>query len=339
MRIRRSVVCVALCSVLCGAALVGCSLQTTGAIKGNLHLRAQFNDVQNLVAGEAVEVADVQVGSVISIRLTGYQPTVTMAIKSKQKIPVGTVAVLNQVSLLGEQYIDLHFPAHFDPNAGPWVKSGDQLPTSSTQGVEQFVNQASNLVGAIDAGDLAASFQALDEGLAGRGPALNQIIASLTQVAHAINGQSGDLATIIDGLGKLGTPLANGSNQIGALIDSLASSTGLLATDRQKIISSIGQLTRLAGDLNREVLLPHLDQIETLLGQLDPVLGSLAQSRTQLGDLAGKLKIFVDQIPKAVYNSTILFYAWLAGTVKPGGGTEPLPVVGTPLLQSLLGPH
>jgi phospholipid/cholesterol/gamma-HCH transport system substrate-binding protein len=262
-----------------------------------------------------------------------------MAIKSGQKIPVGTVAVLNQVSLLGEQYIDLHFPAHFDPTSGPWLKSGDQVPTSSTQGVEQFVNQASNLVGAIDAGDLAASFQALDEGLAGRGPALNQIIASLTQVAHAINGQSGDLATIIDGLAKLGTPLANGTNQIGALLDSLATSTGLLATDRQKIISSIGQLTRLAGDLNREVLLPHLSQIETLLGQLDPVLGSLAQSRSQLGDLASKLKIFVDQIPKAVYNSTILFYAWLAGTVKPGGGTDPLPVVGTPLLQSLLGPH
>jgi phospholipid/cholesterol/gamma-HCH transport system substrate-binding protein len=203
--------------------------------------------------------------------------------------------------------------------------------------VEQFVDQASSLVGAIDAGDLASTFQALDQGLGGRGPALNQIIAELSQVLRAISGQQGDLATIIDGFGRLGTPLAGGSDQIGALIDSLASSTGVLAQDRQKILTSIGQLTRLAGDLNREVLVPHLQQIETLLGQLDPVLGSLAKSRSQLGELAGRLKVFVDQIPKAVYNSTILFYAWFAGTVKPGGATAPLP--GVPLLTQLLTPH
>jgi phospholipid/cholesterol/gamma-HCH transport system substrate-binding protein len=323
-------------SLVFGSSLAGCSLQTTGALKGNLHLRAEFSDVQELVPGEEVDIADVQVGTVTSIRLDGYEALVTMAIKSDQKVPEGTTAVLSQTSLLGEQYIDLELPAHFDLRTGPWVQSGATLASSATEGIEAFVGQASDVLGALDVGDLASALQALSQGLGGRGPELNEIIVQLAQVAHAVSGQTSDLATVVDGLGQLGASVAPSSQQLGGLVDQLASSTTVLAVDRQKLIGTLTQLTRLAGDLNREVLVPHLDQVETLIADLGPVLGSLVQSQTQVEGLITGLDHFVTTIQHATYQGQLLIFLWLDGLVDDHGNILPLPRATS--LSSLLAP-
>jgi phospholipid/cholesterol/gamma-HCH transport system substrate-binding protein len=316
--------------------VTACSLQTTGALKGRLHLQARFDDVQELVAGENVDIADVQVGTVTSIRLDGYTAVVTMAIESDQKVPVGTTAVLSQTSLLGEQYIDLELPSHFDPTTGPWVASGALLPSAADEGIEAVVGQAGQVLAALDAGDIASTVQALSQGLGGRGPELNQIIAQLAQVAHAVNGQDADLATVVDGFGQLGASLAPSSDQIGTLIEQLASGTSVLAADRQKLITAVSQLTRLATDLNAEVLDPHLGQVETLVAQLGPILASAVQSQSAVGGLVSGLDHFVTTIQRATYKGQLLIFLYLAGLVNDSGAILPLPRATS--LQSLLEP-
>jgi phospholipid/cholesterol/gamma-HCH transport system substrate-binding protein len=318
------------------AALGGCSLQTTGALKGNLHLQARFGDVQQLVPGEAVEIDDVPVGSVTSIHLDGYQAVVTMSVQTGRKVPVGTVAVLSQATLLGEQYVDLELPARFDHHRGPWVGSGTTLPSGSTAGIEEFVSRAGDVLGALTAGNVASTVQALATGLTGRGPELNQLIAELAQVARAVAGQASDLGTVIDGLGSLGRSLAPASTQLGALIDDLTSSTGVLAANRQRLLSTLTQLTRLAGDLNAEVLVPHLAQVEGLIAELGPILGSAVQKQSQIGDLITGLRRFVDVFPHAAYQGQLLIFFFLAGAVLGTGTT--VRTSAAPSLTDLLRP-
>jgi phospholipid/cholesterol/gamma-HCH transport system substrate-binding protein len=325
-------------AVVAVVVLASCSLQTTGAIKGNLHLSATFSDVQDLVAGEAVEISDVQIGSVTAIKLAGYQAVVTLAIKSSQRVPRGAVAVLTQTSLLGEQYVDIQLPPHFDPATGPWLASGQAIPTQETQGIESFAGEAATIAGALTSGDISAAVTALSQGLNGKGPALHQTIADLAAVIHTIAAQRTDLAAVLDNAGRLGASLASGSNEIGTLIDNLASTTAVLAQDRQKLIASVDQLSRLAGDLNTEVLQPHLAQLETILAQLNPVVADLVSNKSDLEGLVSGLHRFVDLIPQAVYQGQLLVSVWLAGLVKAGGATSPFTQSQLPSLTSLLTP-
>src|SRR5690606_39115259 len=54
----------------------GCSYQTAGVPKGDLTLTATFDDVQQLVAGHSVQMADITVGSVTKVELVGYKARV-----------------------------------------------------------------------------------------------------------------------------------------------------------------------------------------------------------------------------------------------------------------------
>jgi phospholipid/cholesterol/gamma-HCH transport system substrate-binding protein len=313
-------------AAMVGAVCAGCSLQTTGALKGNLHLRATFPDVQQLAAGEAVEISDVQVGSVTGIHLKGYQAVVNMSLKSGTKIPQGTTALLTQTSLLGEQYIDLQFPPSYDPTTGPWMKSGDVLPPKATEGLEIFAGQAASVLAAITSGDLASAVRAIYEGIGGRGPEINAIISQLSKLLDALSAQQPAITATIDGLSRLGSTLAGGTGELTALVDNLTSATGVFATDRQKLMTALSQLTTLAANLNNDVLAPHLDQIESLLAKLDPVLGQLVASKPLLERLIDGLKAFVDIVPRARFGDSLALYAWIAGLMSANGQTHPLPL-------------
>jgi hypothetical protein len=96
------------------------------------------------------------------------------------------------------------------------------------------------------------------------------------------------------------------------------------------------QLTRLAGDLNSDILGPHLTQIETLINQLEPILAAAVQSKSTLEGLVTGLRSFVDTIPTAVYRGNLLIFMWLAGLVNDHGGTTNL--AASPSLTSVLAP-
>jgi phospholipid/cholesterol/gamma-HCH transport system substrate-binding protein len=67
------------------AALSGCSYQTVGSPQGGATLTADFTDIQNLVVGHAVQIANVRVGTITSVKVVGsranYRARVTMSIK------------------------------------------------------------------------------------------------------------------------------------------------------------------------------------------------------------------------------------------------------------------
>jgi phospholipid/cholesterol/gamma-HCH transport system substrate-binding protein len=326
------------------ALVAGCTLQTAGAPKGKVTLRATFDDAQHLVTGHAVKVADVQVGTVIDVALnrtpTGYRATVKMSIVDGRNIPAGTTAALAQTSLLGENYVQLSYPAAFDPQNGPFLADGDEITGTRVDPSLEFVTQqAIEALGAIETGDLASIVNTLATGIGGKGEQLHQLIDQLAQVGSAFASQSGDVAAIVDGFGQLGHDLAGSANDLGVLVDNVAAATNVLTAQRQRFIDALSELNKLAVALNTQVLEPHSAELDRILKQLDPVAAVLAENRDTIGQLLTNLAIVAQKAPFSTDASGgILIYAWLTGLILPGGGTVPLSSTGTAAVTRALEP-
>jgi phospholipid/cholesterol/gamma-HCH transport system substrate-binding protein len=303
-------------------AAAGCDLQTTGAPKGRLTLYATFLDAQHLVRGHAVKVADVTVGTVTGVSLdASLKAKVTMSIVDGRNIPVGTTATLAQTSLLGENYVQLSFPASFDPTNGPFLTSGAAIDQTSIQpSLEHVTEQAIDALGAIETGDLASIVNTLATGFGGKGEQLHQLVQDLATVGVTFASQSADLAKAIDGLAHLGSDLAASNDDVGTLIDNLASTTEALTAQRLRFVDALAKLTDLATALNQHVLEPHSAQLDQVLKQLDPIAATLAADRDTIGDILANLAVTSERGGHATDASgAILIYAWITGLVLPGG--------------------
>lgn len=325
------------------ALVAGCTLQTAGAPKGKVTLRALFDDAQHLVVGHAVKVADVQVGTIIGVSLsstpTGYRASVKMSISDGRKIPSGTTAALAQTSLLGENYVQLSYPPTFDQN-GPFLVDGDEITETRVDPSLEFVTQqAIEAIGAIETGDLASIVNTLATGFGGKGEQLHQLIEQLAQVGSTYASQSGDIAAIVDGLGQLGHDLAGSADDLGLLIDNVAAATNVLTAQRQRFIDALTQLNRLAVALNTHVLGPHGAELDRILKQLDPVAATLAANRDSIGRLLSNLAVISQKAPFSTDASGgILIYAWLTGLIMPGGEVVPLSTTGAAAVSRMLEP-
>ena len=329
----------ALVAMVVVVSLSACTLQTAGAPKGSLTLHATFDDAQHLVPGHAVKVADVTVGTVTKVALDGFRATVTMSIVDGRSIPVGTTATLAQTSLLGENYVQLSFPASFDPASGPFLTNGATIDQTSVEpSLEHVTQQAIDALGAIETGDLASIVNTLATGLGGKGDQLHQLVQDLATVGDTFAGQSTDLARAIDGLAQLGSDLAASNDEVGTLIDNLGATTAALTAQRQRFIDALGKLTDLATALNQHVLEPHSAELDRVLKELDPVAATLAADRDTIGALLANLAVTSERGGHAVDSSgAILIYAWITGLILPGGQVVPVSS-GASAVTSLLEP-
>jgi phospholipid/cholesterol/gamma-HCH transport system substrate-binding protein len=313
---------VAVAVVLLCLAAGACDLQTAGAPKGNTTLYAEFDDVQHLVRGHAVKVADVQVGTVTDVSLDGiHHAKVTMSIVDGRRIPDGTTATLAQTSLLGENYVQLEFPDKFDPDTGPFLASGSMIEHTGVEPtLEHVTEQAIDVIGSVQTGDLAAIVDSLATGFGGRGAELHQLIQDLDTVTSTFAGQSNDITRAIDGLAQLGHDLAASSDQLGLLIGNVDQATQALSAQRQRIVDALARVTDLATALNQHVLEPHSAQLDQVLQQLAPVAASLAQSRDTIGELLDNLEETSVRGGHATDSAgAVLIYAWITGVLLPGG--------------------
>jgi len=320
-------------------ALAGCDLRTAGAKKGDLTLVTTFDDAQHLVPGHAVKVADVTVGSITKVALDGYRAQVTMSIADGQRIPEGTVAVLGQTSLLGENYVRLQFPEHFDVANGPFLGDGDEIATSDVDpALEHVAQRALEVLSAIQANDLAAIVAAGAEGLGGRGDELHALIGQLAELGTALASESDELGAAVDGFGALGRSLADGAGELGALIDSLAGASETLGTQRDRIVDTVAKLTDLARALNDAVLVPHGQQLQIMLAQLDPIVATLAADRETVGQLLANVAVLAARAPHAIEDGKVLLYAWIDSIRMPDGTIMPINLSGAAAVANLLQP-
>ncbi|MBW8486352.1 MCE family protein [Actinomadura parmotrematis] len=332
----------ALCAVLCGG-LCGCSPQTLHAPTGPLTLTADFADVQNLVAGHSVKVADVTVGSVRRIDLVdtpaGYRSRVTMSIVEKVRVPTGTTAKVTVTSLLGENYVQLQPPPGRALNQGPFLADHAAIASTTTSpGFEDIIGQAAPLIGALADGDAPGLVHTAGTALGGRGPELNKMIANAGTLLRTFGEHRAELARAVDDLATLGRQLAAHEKSLDRLPGRLADATRLLADDRTRILDAVHALSDLAKTVNDTVLARHTDQLRRLIEQTGPTFEVLAADRTRLGTLITRLQEFVSRMPRQVYNGQLLTYPVLDfnGSATRAAGKSPASLAD---LVRMLGPR
>lgn len=335
-------VAVLLVVALTAALASGCSIKTLGAPTGSLKLTATFDDTQQLVTGHSVQLSDVKVGSVTSVKLRkDYKSLVTMSIKDAYRIPQGTSAEIKVTSLLGENFVQLTLPPGTSMATGPFMRSGEAIQKTSVQpAFEQVVGKAGPLLKALSGEDIANVVDAGATALGGNGDKLNATVAKSGTLIKVFADQRAELGAAVDQFARLGRSLANGKDQLGQAPVELQRTTRLLNDNKYKIIAAVQKLTTTARLLNDKVLEGRVVRLKTLIRQLDPVLKLLAGDRARLSALVDGLEVFTRKLPKATYDGQLLLYPLLRivlpdGTVFPpqpngkknslGGGSTPRP--------------
>lgn len=280
-------------------------------------LVAEFDDVGDLVERHSVQIADVRIGEVTSIDLTDdFRARVTMRVNDGIDVPAGTTAVLRTTSLLGEKFIELRPPSEEAMLEGPYLAAGATIEDSETAPEVEFVaDTAIELLGAVEANDLATLIDAGGVGFGGQREELRSLVNSLGTISGTLAERSDQLVRIIDHLDGAAGQLASGTGSLRDALGHLAETTGLLAENRDRAVEALEQLSRLAAAQNT-VVVEHFDEVNTQIGQVDDILAQLADRQDDIDSLLVWLERFVVTIPDVIPNdfTTVFQHSVLRGS-------------------------
>jgi phospholipid/cholesterol/gamma-HCH transport system substrate-binding protein len=160
------------------------------------------------------------------------------------------------------------------------------------------------------------------------------MIKQLDDLLGLFASQRDHLDTTVTDLARLGRELANGQDELGKLPAGLAKTTKMLADDKDRLLDTISKITDLARTTDDTVLIGHIDEIKTLVGELGPVIATLAADKTNLAGLITTMQDFVAKVPRAIFNGQLLLYPVLKPTVG-NTGNYPTPSSAAGIMRSL----
>lgn len=290
-------------------ALVAAGCGLPGRVGGPVELTAIFDDTSDLVVHHSVQVADVRVGSIKRIELTDdFRALVTMDIKEGLDLPADSVAVLRQTSLLGEKFVEIRPRLDDDEcegtNSEGVLTDGDRITcTIEAPELETVTEQAVEILSVVAANrveDLQTMIETGAVAFGGRSAELRGLIDNLVSISDTLADQTSNLVSIIDGIDSAAATLAAGNDEFDAMLVNLAEATDVLADNRAQAVSTLQELTRLAGTQNRLIFEPYLEQTTQQINQLDAILGEVAAGRDEVGLLLDWLARFVEGVPNAI---------------------------------------
>lgn len=215
----------------------------------------------------------VSVGRVGAVRLTPDGVTADLQINdSAPRIPAQLTASVADLSVMGEQYLDLR-PSK---DGGPYLADGSTVPQSATSvpaPVTTMLSSVDALAGSVPLSSLQTVVDELGKGFTGQGDNLRSLIDSssgFVQAAH--DSLPATQALVVDGSTVLTTQAHEG-----AALTGFASSARQLAA---QLVSSDSDLRRLIATVPGAA-----EQVTGLLQDLDPQLSVLLANLTTTDDL------------------------------------------------------
>lgn len=107
-------------------------------------LRVQYNQVAGLKEGNIVRYAGVDIGKVVAVRVNADGVETWLSIKSRVKIPGGSVFGIGSDGLLGEKYVSITPPTL--TAAGPPIAPGSVIKGEDPQGLDQLMVTADKVL-------------------------------------------------------------------------------------------------------------------------------------------------------------------------------------------------
>jgi phospholipid/cholesterol/gamma-HCH transport system substrate-binding protein len=195
--------------------------------KPGYHLRARFNNIQDLKVGDAVKMAGVPVGQVEKIQLATNEAKVEVVLRLNRDTPVRTdsKATIKFTGLLGNYYVSLDFG-----NPGSPKMEQNQLIATTEQ------PDLSTLMAKLD--DVATGVQNLTKSFTG--DKIDNLLGPFTDFMRQNNPK---LSAIIANFQGISGQIAEGKGTVGKLIydDSLYNSAIASVTNLQDTAVEIKQ--------------------------------------------------------------------------------------------------
>ncbi len=308
------------------AALVG-ALGLAGCSSGPSQRTATavFSDVGDLANGAQVQLADVPVGSVTSIALSGNKAKVSLAFDDGVRVPANVRAAIDRTTILGDQFVELSVPKS---DTGPAASTVPQLAddatiahTSIVPDVEQFVAAGSQVFGAISSSELAQIIEAGGEGFTGQAATLKAFLNDLSSVTNGYAQHTADISQAVDGLNSLTSQLAPNDGATETALDNLAQTVSILAKNSGQFETLLQSLDDLSTQ-GRSLLETYYPQIVTQLQTLQAVSSQLSQHQTDLAGLLSEIPLADNTLPQAVRSGYVQLYENIIVCGLPDGGED-----------------
>lgn len=296
-----------------GLALTGC-----GGGPPDLQVQAVFSDVNDLVAGAPVQLADITVGSVQSISLDGDRARVVMAIDPTADVPAQVEAELQQTTILGEHFVALV------PKAGATgrIRNGATITdTTVVPGIEQLVQSGAEVFGALSAAQVAELIDNSAEGFGGQGPELRSLLDDFGTVLGGYAGQSAQITNVVDRIDQLTSTLAPDAQSGATAVANLAQTTSVLAQQSDRFTQLLQSLDALAGQ-GQSILATGTGQIEDQIDALGAVARQLATHQADLATVLKELPAHNTVLSKATVDDYVQILDDVIVCGLPNGGGD-----------------
>jgi len=218
-------------------------------------VEANFTEATGLRTGVEVTYRGMRVGSVGEVALAPDSATVRLDIEADRELPLESTATIRRRSAVGEPYVAI------DPPAEP---TGSTIPTDGTH-----VLDVESTTTALAYGEL---FDAADELLASVDPdALDTVVGEL---ANALRGRGDELHDVLGRTAEVTSTLAAGGGELDRLAVELTALTGVLADKATTIADSTDDLGLLVDSLaaSADDVNTLLDSTPRLAGRVDDLL-------------------------------------------------------------------
>lgn len=249
-----------------------------------IRITADFDDVLDLVPQSSVKVDDVAVGRVDRIRLNpdGRSARVTLLVNRDAQLPAGTVARLQQTSLLGEKYVALVRPQ--TPQAGRPIEDGTRLglaETSQAAEVEQVLGSLSMVLNGGGIGQFQEISRELQEVSTGRPEEIRGFLRQMDTFVTTLDDRKESITAAIDGLARLSENLEADQDKIVSALEGLSPGMQVLVDQREDLVAMLSALDRLS-TVTVTTLDASQDDIVADLKALDPILENLSRAGRDL---------------------------------------------------------
>jgi phospholipid/cholesterol/gamma-HCH transport system substrate-binding protein len=250
------------------------------------HVKAVFDDVQDLVPMSAVRVNDVAVGDVTDISTTTedgqIKAVVTMRIKKSVHLPGNAVATLEQTTLLGEKYIALGPPTDQAPSGvlADGAKIRDNA-TSNLPDVEELFGVLSAVLNGGDLQDIQTINLEISKALGGREQAIRSALTQVDKFVADLDGQRHQIVRALDQLDRFSGALKRQNTDIATALDNLGPGLKVLADERAQFTQLLTDLSRF-GQVATHIITASRQQTIAGLRDLKPILGHLAAAGSNL---------------------------------------------------------
>lgn len=198
-------------------------------------LRLEFEDATGLRPGVEATYRGVRVGEVIEVSLADGGADVRLAVDADRRLPAGATAAIRRRSAVGEPYVSLDAPEGWE-SGDAMLAAGDEavIPadrTSTGVAYGTLFDAAEELLVSVDRADLRTLTSELGTALRGQGDELRRILRNTSDTASSfaerkdeLDQLAGELTALTRLLADKSATIAEGTDDVSALVGSLASS-------------------------------------------------------------------------------------------------------------------